>query len=248
MILFVVILGLCVGSFLNVCIYRIPRNESIVFPASHCTNCGHTIKKYDLLPIISYIVLKGRCRNCKSKISPIYPLIEVLNTIIYIGLYFKFGFSFSFFKFAVLTSALIVIGVIDFFTSYVYLKTVVFTGVLGLSCFIYQWIYTGNLPIDLLYAAVLGFFIIYIIVKLTKGMGEGDIEIISLCGLFLGVRYLLLEVFLAFILGALVGSILIILKLKNKKEVISFTPYIALSVLITIFYGNDLINWYLGMI
>ncbi|HCW53501.1 MAG TPA: prepilin peptidase, partial [Clostridium sp.] len=112
--LFVVIIGLVIGSFLNVCIFRIPEEQSICFPPSHCTSCQHQLGVLDLIPVLSYVFLGGRCRYCKENISIRYPLIEVLNGFFYLIIYFRFGFSIFTLKYFILTSLLIVISMIDF--------------------------------------------------------------------------------------------------------------------------------------
>lgn len=117
-----VIFGLLIGSFLNVCIYRIPREESIAFPPSHCTNCNSEIKRYDLIPVISYIFLKGRCRNCKAKISIRYPLIELITSLLFLAVYIKFGLSFELIKYLFFIPLMIVICMIDLDTFEVYFK------------------------------------------------------------------------------------------------------------------------------
>ena len=121
----VLIIGLCIGSFFNVCIYRIPKEESIVFPASHCTSCGHELKFYELIPIVSYIFLRGKCIKCKSKISIKYPLIEILNGLLYLLLFIKYGLSFNFIFYCLLVSLLIVISIIDLESKYVYSSTTI---------------------------------------------------------------------------------------------------------------------------
>lgn len=111
---FVFLIGLLIGSFLNVCIYRIPKKESIVFGRSHCTGCSKEIKDYDLIPVISYIILGGKCRNCKTKISIKYPVVELLNAFLYLLLYVYYKFSIDFFIYAALVSLLIIISFIDY--------------------------------------------------------------------------------------------------------------------------------------
>jgi len=243
-IIYIIILGLCIGSFLNVCIYRIPREESISFPPSHCTNCGYNLKFLDLVPVLSYISLKGRCRKCKDKISFQYPLVEIINGIIYLGLYIKFGYTVDFFKYAVLTSLLLVIGIIDLKTKYVYRSTTITGVIIGSAFFIFNWINLNEFPIDYLLGVIIGFLIIYIIVKVTGGMGEGDIEIAAICGLFLGAKNIALVLFLSFIFGGIIGVLILILKLKGRKDEIAFGPYIVLGALVTIFIGDTIIKWY----
>ena len=179
--IFVILFGLCIGSFLNVCIYRIAREESIVFPASHCTNCGYQLKAKDLVPVLSYIFLGGKCRSCKEKISIKYPIVEILNSLLYVVIYSVYGFSFDFIKFAIFASLMIVIGLIDLDTKYVFNSTIVFGVVTGLLFFISEWIITKNIPWTNIVGAAIGFGVIYAIVALTGGMGEGDIDIALIC-------------------------------------------------------------------
>lgn len=244
-IILVVLFGLIIGSFLNVCIYRIAREESIAFPPSHCTNCGYELKPKDLVPVLSYIFLGGKCRSCEEKISIKYPLIEILNAVLYLLIYLKFGFTLSLFKFCLFVSLLIVIGVIDFETKYVYNSTVIFGVIAGSGFAILEWIETRAIPWNYIVGAFIGFGIIYLIVLLTHGMGEGDIDIALICGLFLGVKGVLVTLFLAIILGGIVATIILILKLKDRKAEIAFGPYLAIAATIACLYSQNLIGFYL---
>ena len=247
-IFFVVIFGLVIGSFLNVCICRIANEEeSIAFPPSHCTSCGYELKPKDLIPVLSYIFLGGKCGNCKEKISIQYPIVEILNAVLYIVIYLKFGFTLELFKFCLLASLLIVIGFIDFKTKNVYSSTIIFGVVIGIVFAALEWIETRNIPWDYIGGAFIGFIIIYLIVILTKGMGEGDIDIALVCGLFLGIKGVLLTLFIAIVLGGLVATIILILKIKDKKAEIAFGPYLAIGGLITCLYGNKIIEFYLKL-
>lgn len=243
-VIFALIIGLCIGSFLNVCIYRIPKEESISFPPSHCTSCGYKLKFFDLVPVLSFILLKGKCRKCKEKISIKYPLVELVNGIIYLGLYFRFGYTLDFFKYALLTSLLLVIGIIDLKTKYVYRSTTITGAIIGTVFFIFNWISTKEFPFNYFLGAIIGFTIIYIIVIVTGGMGEGDIEIVAICGLFLGIKNILLVIFLSFIFGGIISSILLLRRQKGRKDEIAFGPYIVLGALVTIFIGDIIIKWY----
>ncbi|WP_160686349.1 A24 family peptidase [Clostridium sp. C2-6-12] len=242
------ILGVVIGSFLNVCIYRIPIEKSIAFPPSHCTNCEHNLKPIDLVPILSYIFIGGRCRYCKKKISPRYPIIEAVNGILYLLLYFKFGLTILTLKYCILASLLIVIGMIDYDTQFVFTSTTIFGGLVAVIFIVIQAIVYKSGAIDLLLGGVAGFVIIGLIVFLTKGMGEGDIEIASVCGLFLGLKWILLGLFLAIIIGGLVGVIILILKLKKAKEKIAFGPFIAIGSLISMTWGVEILNSYWNLL
>lgn len=246
-IFLVVIFGLVIGSFLNVCICRIANEESIAFPPSHCTNCGYELKAKDLIPVLSYIFLGGKCRSCKEKISIQYPIVEILNAILYIAIYLKFGFTLNLFKFCLFASLLIVIGFIDFKTKYVYNSTVVFGVVSGILFEVLEWMETKSIPWNYIAGAFIGFGIIYLIVILTRGMGEGDIDIALICGLFLGIKGILVTLFLAIILGGIVATIILIFKLKERKAEIAFGPYLAIGGIIACLYGSRLIDIYLGL-
>ena len=246
-IFLVVIFGLVIGSFLNVCICRIANEESIAFPPSHCTNCGYELKAKDLIPVLSYIFLGGKCRSCKEKISIQYPIVEILNAILYIAIYLKFGFTLNLFKFCLFSSLLIVLVFIDFKTKYVYNSTVVFGVVSGILFAVLEWMETKSIPWNYIAGAFIEFGIIYLIVILTRGMGEGDIDIALICGLFLGIKGILVTLFLAIILGGIVATIILIFKLKERKAEIAFGPYLAIGGIIACLYGSRLIDIYLGL-
>lgn len=241
----VAILGLVIGSFLNVCIYRIPREESIAYPPSHCGNCSHKLKPLDLIPLFSYVFLKGKCRYCKANISITHPLIEILNGILYLIIYLKFGLTILALKYCILASILIVIGFIDFETQFVYTSTTIFAGFIGVIFIIVQALSNKMISIDFIFGGLIGFIIIGLIVFVTHGMGEGDIEIAAFCGLFLGVRLILLNLFIAIIIGGITGIIVLALKLKAARDKIAFGPFIGIGTIVSMLYGNELIQMYL---
>ncbi len=242
--------GLVIGSFLNVCIYRIPREESIVFPSSHCPNCGTKLKAYDLVPLLSYIVQRGKCRYCGEKISPQYPIVELLNALVYILIYNKFGLSLSFIFYGIIFSILIVIAFID-------LKEMIIPDILVILIIIITIIYKVLLFLlyskspDLLNSIgglVLSSLLFVLIILVSKGgMGGGDVTLIGSLGFILGIKNIFLTIFLSFILGAIISVILLITKIKGKKDPIPFGPFIILGFFITSFWGEDLINWYLSL-
>lgn len=244
---FTVLYGLIIGSFLNVCIYRIPKGDSIAFPPSHCFNCGKKIKWYDLFPVVSYIILGGKCRFCKDKISIRYPLIELATGVLFGALYLSYGFSIELLRYAILIPFLIVIGMIDLDTTDVYDVTVF----IGIACGIvfigYTFITNGDF-LSFIYGGLLAGGVITLIILLTKGMGWGDAEICLLCGLFLGLRLTIVMMMLSFVIGGIVGIFLIVTKIKSRKDYIPFGPFIAAATIITIFLGNNIINWYFSYI
>lgn len=244
--IFILIYGLLIGSFLNVCIYRIPKEESIAFPPSHCTSCEKRIKWYDLIPVISYVFLKGKCRYCGKKISIRYPLIELLTGVFFLALYINFGLTFQFFKFVIFICFLLVIGIIDLDTTDIYDNTIYLGIILGVILLIINY-FLGYGFITYLWGAFTGGGIISLIILLTKGMGWGDAEFCLFCGLFLGFANTLLLLFISFIIGALAGIILILLKLKSRKDYLPFGPFIAIASIITVFWGNEIISFYLAL-
>ncbi|BCZ45236.1 prepilin peptidase [Clostridium gelidum] len=244
----ITVLGLVIGSFLNVCIYRIPVEESIAFPPSHCGKCQHNLSPVDLVPVFSYIFLGGRCKYCKEKISLRYPLIEILNALLYLIIYLKFGLVLITLKYCILASLLIVIGMIDYDTQFVFTSTTILGGIIAVTFIIIQAIIYKSGTIDFISGGAIGFGIIGLIVFLTKGMGEGDIEIATVCGLFLGVKGILLGLFLAIILGGIVGIIILALKLKKAKEKIAFGPCIAIGSLISMLWGVEILKLYWNLL
>lgn len=242
--IFIILLGLVIGSFLNVCIYRIPREESISYPPSHCGSCSHKLGMLDLFPLLSYIFLKGKCRYCKGRISIRYPIIEILNAIVYLLIYFKFGVAIITLKYCILASLLIVIGMIDYDTQFVYTSTIICGGIIGIIFIIIQAIIYNNGYHNLLLGGVIGFGMIGLIVVLTRGMGEGDIEIATVCGLFLGVKGILLGLFLSIVIGGISGIIILTLKLKKAKDKMAFGPFIAIGCLISMLWGNEILLVY----
>ncbi len=241
--------GAIIGSFLNVCIYRIPREESIALPSSHCPNCGTSLKWHDLVPVFSFIVQKGKCRYCGEKISLQYPIVELLNACIYLFTYIKFGFSLEFFFYAIVFSILIVIAFIDL--EHMIIPDVLIILILGFSM-IYKlllYILYSKSP-DLLNSMggliLSGLLFVLIILVSRGGMGGGDVTLIGSFGFILGIKNIFLTTFLSFILGAIISVFLLITKIKGKKDPIPFGPFIILGFFITVFWGEQLINWYVS--
>lgn len=243
---FIVIIGLCIGSFLNVCIYRLPKNESISFPPSHCQNCGYRLKVKDLVPVFSYMFLKGKCRNCGEKISIQYPIIELTNALLYVCVYLRYGLTIETIKYSIFVSLLLVIGMIDFKTTLVCMETTIFGIVVSVIFMGYSWYSTKAFPLDNVLGGVIGFLIIWLIVKLTAGMGEGDIDIALVCGLFLGKKGIAITLFFGVILGGIAGAIFLIGRKKGKKDEMAFGPYLAMGAFIALMWGEKIFNWYIS--
>lgn len=240
------ILGCVIGSFLNVCIYRIPKGESVVYPPSHCTNCNTKIRWYDLVPILSWGMLKGKCRGCKEKISIRYPIVEFFTGLTFLLVFLKYGLSLDTLKFIILSLFLILIGLIDYDTTDVYTFTTWSGIIIGGIFVVISYFYLGQAS-TYIYGALLGGGVITIIILLTGGMGWGDAEICALSGVFLGFSNTIFMLFSSFIFGGIIGGILILTGKKGRKEVIPFGPFIALATIFTILYGTNILNWYISM-
>jgi len=248
-IVLIFILGLIVGSFSNVCIYRIPRNESIIYPASHCPKCRSKIKPVDNIPLLSFILLKGRCRNCKSKISIQYPVVELLTGLIYLIIYLAYGLSIQTLSYIILSSALIIIAFID-------LNEQIIPDVISLPGIVVGFILSFFINyisfVDSALGIAVGGGIILIIglggsvIFKKEAMGGGDVKLAAMIGAFLGWRYIVISLFLGFFLGALAGIVLILSKIKSREDAVPFGPFIVLGSFITLLWGEKIITWYIG--
>jgi leader peptidase (prepilin peptidase)/N-methyltransferase len=240
------VLGLVIGSFCNVVIYRVPLDKSIIVPGSHCRLCSTPILPWDNIPLLSYILLKGQCRNCKGSISLRYPLVEFISGILYVLLWFKFGLNILFAVYAMLVSTLLVVALIDY-DHKIIPNIITLPGmVIGLGLTIYV------LPItlvDSLLGLLLGGSLFYLIAFLTKGgMGGGDIKLIAMIGAFLGWPGALFTIFSGALLGSLVGIVLMLLGRKGRKDKVPFGPFLSCGSILFILSGKDLINWYLNLL
>ena len=233
--------GLAIGSFANVCIYRLPRKESVAFPGSHCPECSATVRPQDNIPLISYLVLGGKCRDCATRISPVYPAIELVTALLFLAGFFKFELTFNFLGYAVVAPTLVIITAIDI-EHQIIPDVITLPGiVLGLVVGSYTIGYADSL---------LGFFLgsglFYLLAVFSNGgMGGGDIKYIAAAGAFLGWQKVLLVIFIGAFLGSIVGLFQIAIQKKSRKSLIPFGPFLAAGTLITLFYGNPLIRLYL---
>jgi leader peptidase (prepilin peptidase)/N-methyltransferase len=242
---FIFIFGLLFGSFFNVCIYRIPREESIAYPPSHCTSCSTRLKPLDLVPVLSYLLLGRKCRYCGEEISSRYAIIEALTGVVFLLIYLKYGLTFDTLKYITLACFLIVIGMIDFDTTDVYSVTT-YSGIGVGIIFLVVGYYLGYEVKTFILGAILAGGVIAAIILLTRGMGWGDFEICLMSGLYIGFSNSIVMLMLSFILGAVFGVILILTKKKTRKDYIPFGPYIAMASIITILIGENIIQWYLS--
>ena len=237
------LIGISIGSFLNVCIYRIPKKEDIVFERSHCMSCGNVLKWYELIPLFSFIVQGGKCRNCKTKLSVQYPLIELLNGLIYVWIFMAKGFQPESILFCICASVLIVISVIDWRTYEIPFGCNIIIGILGIVRVFLNLAHWYDYVIG--FFAVSGLFLIIYWITKGRGIGGGDIKLMAAAGLLLGWQNILLSL----MIGSIAGSVihLALMKVQGKDRVLAFGPYLAFGIFISMLYGNDIITWYLGM-
>lgn len=238
------IFGITIGSFLNVCIYRIPLGESIVMAPSHCMTCGRKLKWYDMVPVFSWLVLGGKCRNCKSKISVQYPIIEGVNGILYVMICAVNGLEWSSVIYCFMASALLVLSIIDWRTYEIPFGINVFLFVLGAAMTILD---RGNLAEHLIgMICVSGLLGILYLLTGGRAIGGGDIKLMFACGLILGWKLILL----AFFLGCIIGSVVHIIRMSVKKagRMLAMGPYLSAGILLAALWGNAWINWYLSLL
>ena len=247
-IFFFFVFGLVFGSFLNVCIYRIPRGESIVWPSSHCPVCGEPIRPKDNIPLISYALLGGKCRNCHTRISWRYPLVEFLTGVAFAAIYWKFGPSRETLTFSVLTLLLIMISFIDIDYRLILNKITlpgIFLGgllTIGLRVLTYKQALLGLVVGGggLLAIAFLGGLLFG-----KESMGMGDIKLAAMIGIFLGVKGTAFALLMAFFVAALFSFGAMALKKATRKSQIPFGPFIAVGTYVYLFWGEQMIRWYL---
>lgn len=244
-ILFAVIIflyGIIIGSFLNVCIYRLPKKENIVTTRSHCMSCGYQLKWYDLIPLFSWVALRGRCRKCKAKISVQYPIVEAANGILYVIVFLCCGVSVETVLYCLLASALLGLSVIDFRTFEIPVGFNVFIAVLGLVRVLTDLSNWEEYAIGF-FAVSIPLYIIYIATK-GRGIGGGDIKLMAASGLVLGWQCNVL----AFLMGCVIGSVIHILRMRLTKaeHVLAMGPYLSVGIYICALWGTQLIDWYLS--
>jgi leader peptidase (prepilin peptidase)/N-methyltransferase len=241
------IFGICIGSFLNVCIYRLPHSKSIVYPPSACPGCDTPIRAYDNIPILSFLLLRGKCRACKTVISIRYPLVELMVGLFAVCAYLKFGLTLEALIFYVFIASLVVITFIDIdyriipdaislpgipigFAASFFLPAITYkeslAGILvgGGSLLLVAWVYS--------------------LITKKEGMGGGDIKLLAMIGAFVGWKGVLLTIFLSSAIGTLCGLLVMIRSGKNMKLAIPFGPFLAIGAMIHIFFGKELLFWY----
>jgi leader peptidase (prepilin peptidase) / N-methyltransferase len=240
--------GLALGSFLNVCIYRIPLNQSIIYPPSSCPHCRERIRFYDNLPVISYLILMGRCRKCGNSISPQYPLVEATTAVLSLALFLKLGASLEYLFFLLFGAALIAIAFID-------LHHKIIPDVLSLPGIVVGFAFSllPSSPLswsDSLIGVISGGGFLLLVglafEKITgrEGMGMGDVKMLAMIGAWMGWRSLLFIILLSSLAGSLIGGAMLVLTRRGAKARIPFGPFLALGTFGYLFFGSELAQWY----
>jgi leader peptidase (prepilin peptidase)/N-methyltransferase len=244
------VFGSLVGSFLNVCIYRLPRRESIVWPGSHCPACSSPIAAIDNVPMLSYLLLLGRCRSCRARISPRYPLVEVLNAVGYATIVWWFGARGASIAYAALFSALIVVTFIDL-DHQIIPDCITFPGIAAgvfaaVTVLPISWL-------DSLLGIVVGGGVLWVLAWVSpylfgkEGMGGGDIKLLAMVGAFLGWKAALLTVMVASLIGSILGVSLMLSHRMRRDEYIPFGPFLALGALVELFFHPHIYGWLQGL-
>jgi leader peptidase (prepilin peptidase)/N-methyltransferase len=266
--IFVFLFGLVIGSFLNVCIVRIPERKSIVMPASACTKCGAAIRAYDNIPVVSYVLLGGKCRNCKAPISAMYPAVEFLTGLLFLGCYYAFGLTPEALKWAVF-SALTIVLVFTDLRERILPDVVNFSGLamgLALSFFTkptdgtallisnHVFAFPPPAPVlsfaDAVFGAAVGSGLLWLVseayfrLRGREGMGLGDVKMMLMAGAFLGAKRTLLTIFAGSLLGSILGIGFILTRRKNTDYELPFGTFLGMAALLVVFFGTPVVNWY----
>lgn len=244
------ILGAVVGSFLNVCICRMPRDESVVSPPSHCPRCSYRIRWYDNIPLVSYLLLRGKCRGCGEHISVQYPLVELINALLTLALFLRFGPSLTFLALFLFSSALVAITFID-------LEHQIIPDEISLSGIVAGFAFSFFLPwqgwLNSLLGILLGggslLLVAYAYQWMTgrEGMGGGDIKLLAMMGAFLGWKAVPFIIFASSLVGSVVGLTMMLFQKRDSRLAIPYGPYLALGAMVYVFFGRQLIHWYFSL-
>ncbi|HEY6871477.1 MAG TPA: prepilin peptidase [Geobacteraceae bacterium] len=246
--IFAFIFGAVVGSFLNVCIHRVPKEESVVFPPSRCPGCGFRIPWYDNVPIVSWLLLRGKCRSCRAPISPQYPLVEAINALLTLFLFMRFGPSLAFLALFLFCSAMVVVTFIDL-EHQIIPDAISLPGIVAgfaFSFFMPQLGWKGSL-----FGILVGGGSLYLVAFLyqlftgKEGMGGGDIKLLAMMGAFFGWKSIPFIIFVSSLFGSVIGVTVMLIQKKDSKLAIPFGPFLVFGAILYIFYGSRIIQWYL---
>jgi leader peptidase (prepilin peptidase)/N-methyltransferase len=264
----VFLFGLIIGSFLNVCILRIPGGKSIVLPASACPKCGAPIRPYDNIPVLSWLMLRGKCRACKTPISPMYPIVELLTGLLFLACFYAFGLTPEALKWAAFAAIMVVLVFTDL-RERILPDVVNFTGfgiglafsfvtkpIDGTALWIANHMFDFPPPapvlsfVDAILGAAVGSGLLWIVsegyfrLRGREGMGFGDVKMMLMAGAFLGVKRVLLTIFVGAVLGSVLGILFILVRRKGSDYELPFGAFLGAAALLVVFYGTPAVNWY----
>lgn len=242
--IFAFLYGIVIGSFLNVCIYRIPKKESIVTVGSHCMTCSHRLAWYDLFPLFSYLFLRGKCRYCGAELAKQYPAVEFLNGILYIIVFAVNGFNLESVLYCFLTSSLLVLSVIDYRTLEIPIKINFIILCIGILHVVVDFENVIHYVIG--FFSVSLFLLFCLILTRGRGIGGGDIKLMAVAGLCLGWQ----NIVLALVVGCVVGSVIqcIIIAVTKNKTKFAMGPYLSLGIFVGMLWGDAFMDWYMGLL
>jgi len=249
--IFIFIFGLCIGSFLNVCIYRLPASQSIVHPRSRCPQCGKLIVFYDNIPVFSYLWLKGRCRHCGVKIGLRYPTVELLGGLFALATYLKFGLSVEALIYFAFIACLLAVTFIDL-DHRIIPDVITLPGipVFFAASFAIPWVTYKDALLGILVGGGSLYLVAWTYYKITNkdGMGGGDIKLLAMIGALLGWQGVLFTIFVSSLVGTLSGLAVMLQSRKGMKLAVPFGPFLAIGGITYIFFGTRLINWYFNLL
>jgi leader peptidase (prepilin peptidase)/N-methyltransferase len=250
--LIIFIFGICIGSFLNVCIYRIPAGKSIITPASACPSCRTTLAFYCNIPIFSYLFLKGRCNYCGAAISARYPIVEGITGLVAVSVFFKFGLGMQALFWFTFICTLIVISFIDI--DHQIIPDVI--SLPGIAVFATSFIFIPQMTVKhALFGVLLGggsltlVALVYYLLRRQEGMGGGDIKLLAMIGAAIGPKGVLFTIFMGSLAGSIVGfAIILMTRHSGMKLKIPFGPYLSIGAVLYVFYGETITSWYFNLI
>ena len=251
MIFFSLLFGLALGSFLNVCIHRIPLKISIINPPSRCPQCGENIRFYDNIPLLSYILLSGKCRNCGQPVSIRYPLVELITGLLSVSLFIRYGISGGYFLFLAFSASLVVISFIDL-QHQIIPDVISLPGILfGLAMsFIPGYITWNDSLIGIIGGGGALYLVAVVFEKITgkEGMGGGDIKLLAMIGAWMGWQAIPFIVLFSSFIGSIIGGGSLLISRQGLRTKIPFGPFLALGALIYLFFGREFVSWYFQLI
>jgi leader peptidase (prepilin peptidase) / N-methyltransferase len=268
---FAALFGLIIGSFLNVCIVRIPERKSIVLPSSACPKCGAVIRPWDNIPVVSWLVLRGKCRACKTTISAMYPVVELLTALLFWACYFAFGLTTEALKWSIFSALMIVLVFTDM-RERILPDVVTYSGFVvglllslvtkpsdGTAVWLSRRIFEFPPPVpvlslgDALLGAAFGSGLLWLVAELyfrlrgREGMGFGDVKMMLMAGAFLGLKRTLLTILAGSVLGSVLGLAFMLARRKESDYELPFGSFLGMAAVLVMFFGTPVVNWYLSL-